>query len=94
MGVQADVKTALDGSRADLIRALAEHRLLPTVVEQGGSDLLGESSAPTIALQPDADGAGSVDRQTTVLIVDELELDSEADCESVREEIRAHEAWA
>lgn len=95
MGVQADVKTALDGDRDDLLEALATHRLLPTVVDRGddgGSGLLGRSSGPTIKLEPAGD-AGSLDRQTTVLVVDALGLESEADCEAVQDELTDHPAW-
>jgi hypothetical protein len=94
MAVQADVKAALDGDRDDLIRVLAEYRLLPSVVARGtGSTLLGKSTAPTISLDPPSDETGTVDRQTTVRVVDALGLDSQAACEAAREEIRAHDAW-
>lgn len=94
MAVQADVRTALDGERDDLIAALATHRLLPTVVDRGGgSSLLGRSTAPTVRLEPQSDDSGTVDRQTTVRVVDELGLDSEDACEAVSEEIRTHDAW-
>lgn len=95
MAVQADVKAALDGDRDDLIATLAAHRLLPVVVDRGGgSSLLGKTTAPTVKLEAQSDETGTVDRQTTVLVVDALGLDSEAACEDAREEIRAHEAWA
>lgn len=94
MAVQADVKAALDGGRSDLIRVLADYSLLPTVVDRGtGSSLLGKSTAPTVTLDPQSDDTGTIDRQTTVRVVDALGLDSEAACEAAREEIRAHDAW-
>lgn len=94
MPVQGDIKAALDGGRADLIRVLAEYQLLPKVVDRdGGSDLLGESSSPTITLEAQSDETGTVDRQTTALVLDQLGLDSEDACASVREEIESHEAW-
>lgn len=94
MAVQADVKTALQGDRDELIRVLAEHRLLPTVVDRGGgSSLLSNSTSPTITLEAQSEATGTVDRQTTVRVVDELGLDSTDACESVAEEIRAHDAW-
>jgi hypothetical protein len=94
MGTQADVKRAIEGERADVIRVLAEHRILPTVVEraESGSSLLGRST-PTVGLEPQADDSGTIDRQTTRKVVDTLGVDSEEDCESVREEIRDHSAW-
>lgn len=94
MAVQADVKAALEGEREELIRVLAEHRLLPTVVDRGGgSNLLGKSTSPTVKLEPQSAETGTVDRQTTVRVVDALGLDTEDACESVAEEIRAHDAW-
>lgn len=93
MAVQADVKDALEGDRADLVRVLADHRLVPTPVDRGGSDLLDRSTSPTVTLDPQSEEAGNVDRQTTVRVVDALGLDSEEACEAVAEEIRNHEAW-
>ena len=94
MGVQADVATALEDDREALIAALATHRLVPVVVEPGGeTGLLGKRKAATVKLEPRAVDAGTVDRQTTVRVVDVLGLDDEAACEAVREEIETHEAW-
>lgn len=94
MPVQADIKAALDGGRDDLIRVLAEYQLLPTVVDRGGgSDLLGQSSSPTIKLEAQSDETGTVDRQTTALVLDQLGLDSEDACASVREEVESHDTW-
>lgn len=94
MAVQAEVKAALEGDREGLIRVLAEHRLVPTVVDRGGrSSLLGKEAAPTIKLEAQSESTGTVDRQTTVRVVDALGIDSEADCEAVSEEVRSHEAW-
>ena len=88
MGVQADVTAALEGDREDLIGALAEHQLVPVVVDRGGgSSLLGKRASPSIKLEPQADDSGTVDRQTTVRVVDALGLDSEEACEAVRQEI-------
>lgn len=94
MGIQSEVKGAIDSGRDDLIRVLAAHRTLPTVVErsESGSSLLGRST-PTITLEPQADDAGTIDRQTTAQVTDALGLDSEEDCESVRREIQSHSAW-
>lgn len=94
MAVQADVKAALGGDRGDLIRTLAEHRLVPTVVDRGGgSSLLGRRTSPAIKLEAQSDETGTVDRQTTVRVVDALELHSAEACESVAEEVRSHDAW-
>jgi hypothetical protein len=92
MGIQAEIKSAIDGGRDDLIRVLAERRVLPSVVEQSGSGLLGKST-PTFSLDPTEEGSGTIDRQTTVQVVNALGLESEDDCESVREEIRDHSSW-
>lgn len=94
MAVQADVKAALEGDRDDLIRTLAAYRLVPTVVDRGGgSSLLGKSAAPTVTLEARSEETGTVDRQTTVRVVDTLGLDSEADCEAVADEVQSHDAW-
>lgn len=96
MGLQADIKAAIDGGRDDLIEALATHRLLPTVVDRGGtggSSLLGKRTGPVIRFDPQTEGSGGLDRQTTVLVVDALGIDSEADCEAIREGVRSHPAW-
>ena len=94
MGIQADISEGIDGGRDDLVRALAEHRVLPSVVEgTGGSGLLGKSRAPTTKLER-ADGeSAAIDRQTTAKVADTLGIDSEEDCEAVRGEIRGHAAW-
>jgi hypothetical protein len=94
MAAQADVKAALEGDRDDLIRALAAHRLVPTVVDRGGgSSLLGKSASPTVKLEPQSAETGTVDRQTTVRVVDALGLDSEDACRAVAEEVQSHDAW-
>lgn len=94
MAVQADVKAALEGDRDDLIRVLAEYRLLPTVVDRGGgSDLLGRRASPAVKLDPQSDETGTVDRQTTVRVTDALELHSEEAVEAVAEEVQSHDAW-
>lgn len=94
MAVQADLKDAIEDGREELIRALATHRLRPAVVEgSGGSSLLGKSAAPTFRLEAASDDTGSLDRQTTAHVVDTLGLETEADCEAVREEIENHPAW-
>lgn len=94
MAVQSDVKTALQEDRDDLIRVLAEQELVPTVVDRGGgSNLLGKSASPTVTLAPQSDDTGTVDRQTTVRVVDALGLDFADACEAVAEEIRSQEAW-
>lgn len=90
MGVQADVTAALAGDREDLIRVLADHELVPVVVDRGGgSSLLGKKASPSIKLEPQSDETGTIDRQTTVRVVDALGLDSAEACEAVREEIEA-----
>lgn len=93
MGIQTDLTDAMEHGRDELVRTMAEHGIRPTVVESGGSSLLGKSAAPTFRVDA-ADGPTNVvDRQTTSHIVDTLGLDSEADCERVREEIESHPAW-
>ena len=91
MVIQDDIRDALDG-RDELVGVLAEHSVLPTVVEDsGGSDLLG-SSTPNFRFET-TDGTSVADRQTRSRAVDALGLRSADDCEAVREEIREHDAW-
>lgn len=93
MGVQADIKDAVERDRDDLIEVLAADHVLPVAVDRGGgSDLLGKPTSPTVRLEQDGQ-PGAVDRQTTVRVVDALGLDSEAACEAVRDEIESHAAW-
>ncbi|WP_311170611.1 hypothetical protein [Halobellus ordinarius] len=93
MAVQTEMKEAADSGREDLIRTLAEHRVLPTTIEQSGSSLLGESSTSTYRFESEASGESVADRQTSARAADTLGLTSGGDCESVREEIQAHDAW-
>lgn len=92
MGLQADLKEALDDDREDLIRVLAAHGVRPAVVDREGSNLLGDDPSPTFRLDAE-DGTSVVDRQTTVRVVDALGLETEADNEAVREDIAEHSAW-
>lgn len=93
MGIQADVKDALEDGRDELVRVLAEYRVVPAVVDRGGgSGLLGDSS-PTFTLDSQGDEANTIDRQTTVKVVNMLGLESEDDCDEVCEEIESHSAW-
>lgn len=94
MAIQADLKSAIDSGREDLIRTLAEHRMLPTVVDNSGSGLLDGSGTPSFRLDSEEAEASVVDRQTTTHVVDTLGLTTEADCGAVREEIQDHPAWA
>lgn len=94
MAVQADVKAALEGDRDELIRVLAQYRLVPSVVDRGGgSSLLGKQAAPTVKLEAQSEETGTVDRQTTVRVVDALGLDSADACDAIADEVRSHDAW-
>lgn len=94
MPSQQDITDAIEGGRDELIHTLAEHQILPAVVEEsGGSDLPGMSTAPTFRLDSEDGPSDVADRQTTTLVTDTLELASEDDCEAVCEEIRNHSAW-
>jgi hypothetical protein len=95
MPSQTEFTDAIQGGRDELIRTLAKHRILPTVVEgSGGSGLGGMSRSPTFRLDAADGSTGVADRQTTTRIVDALGVASESDCETVREEIREHPAWS
>jgi hypothetical protein len=93
MALQEEITEAIENGRDDLIETLARHRALPTVVEHGGSGLLGESSSPTFGVDPQREDSGALDRQTTTQVVDALGLDSAEDCEDARAAIRDHPAW-
>jgi hypothetical protein len=86
---------AIESGRDELVRTLAEHRVLPAVVEAGGgSDLPGMSTAPTFRLDSEGGPSDVADRQTTTQVADTLGLESDSDCQAVREEIREHSAWS
>jgi hypothetical protein len=96
MGVQADLKDAIEQGREDVVRVLAEYGVVPVAVENtGGTDLLGKTRAPDFNFERrhEAESERVADRQTRVRMVDALGLRSEEDGERVREEIESHEAW-
>ncbi|RLM90247.1 hypothetical protein D3D02_05630 [Halobellus sp. Atlit-38R] len=92
MVIQDDIKDAIGDGRDELVRVLATHGVLPTIVESGGSSLGGLSSSPTFRLET-SDGTSVADRQTRSKVVDALGMSSADDCETVREEIQRHDAW-
>ncbi|MFB6296927.1 MAG: hypothetical protein ABEH56_00240 [Salinirussus sp.] len=95
MPTQETFTDAIADGRDELVRTLAAHRILPTVVEEsGGSDLPGMSTAPTFRLDAEAGPSDVADRQTTTQVADTLGLASADDCQAVREEIREHSAWS
>jgi hypothetical protein len=96
MGLQADLKDAIEQDRADVVRVLAEYGVVPVAVEStGGTDLLGKTRAPDFNFERrhEEESERVADRQTRVRMVDALGLRSEEDGERVREEIEGHEAW-
>lgn len=93
MPIQEELTDTIERGRDELIEFLAKRQIVPTVVDSGGSDLPGMSSAPTFRLESEAGASNVVDRQTTSTVVETLGLESEDDCEAVREEIRDHSAW-
>lgn len=94
MPIQEELTDAIESSRDELIELLAERQIVPTVVEgSDGSDLPGMSPAPTFRLDSEAGASNVLDRQTTTQVVEALGLESEGDCEAVRDEIRDHPAW-
>jgi hypothetical protein len=96
MGLQEELKDAIEQGREEVVRVLADHRVVPVVVEDSGSsDLLGGSKTPAFSFER-REGSGAervADRQTRRLVVDTLGLESAADCEDTRSEIRNHEGW-
>lgn len=94
MGVQEDIKAALEEGREELIRVLADHRVRPTPVDQSGEiSLGGMSTAPSFRFETDDGETAVADRQTRSAVVDALGVHAEADCEAVRDEIASHDAW-
>jgi hypothetical protein len=96
MGIQEELKDAIEQGRDEVVGVLADHQVLPVVVEAAqSSDLLGGSKTPDFEFERRAgDGSEHVaDRQTRRLVVDTLGLTSEADCDAVRDEIRGHDRW-
>ena len=94
MGVQEDIKAALEDGREELINVLAARRIRPTLDDQsGGTSLGGLSAAPSFRFETEDGETAVADRQTRSAVVDALGIHSEEDCEAVREEIAAHDAW-
>jgi hypothetical protein len=98
MGIQEELKNAIEAGRDEVVGVLADHRVLPVVVEDAqSSDLLGGSKTPDFEFERRAGdedkGEHVADRQTRRLVVDTLGLTSADDCESVRDEIRDHDRW-
>lgn len=97
MGIQADIKDALTDGREAVIETLATNGVRPTVVDRGGaegSSLLGKSTTPTFTLETADGDSGVVDRQTTVRVVDTLDLTSAEDAEAVQDELQRHPDWS
>jgi hypothetical protein len=94
MGLQEEIKAALEEDREALIGVLAEHQVRPTPDDQsGGTSLGGLSAAPSFRFETEDGETAVADRQTRSAVVDALGVHSEEDCEAVREEIAAHDAW-
>jgi hypothetical protein len=97
MGIQEDLKDAIEQGRNDVVRVLAEYRVLPVTVESAtrSSDLLGGSKTPDFSFerQYESETEHVAARQTRRLVVDTLGMTSEAECEDVQEEIRDHDSW-
>jgi hypothetical protein len=98
MGIQEDLTDAIEQGRDEVVRVLADHRVLPVVVEdseRGSSNLLGQSSAPQIRLErrEGDESEHAADRQTRQRVVDTLGITSEEECEEVRAKIESHESW-
>ncbi|PSQ33266.1 hypothetical protein BRD09_01500 [Halobacteriales archaeon SW_10_68_16] len=95
MGIQEDLKDAIEAGREDVVRVLAEHRVLPVTVEYESSDLLGGSKTPDFEFQRqyESETGHVADRQTRRLVVDTLGMTSEEECEDVQSEIRNHDDW-
>jgi len=95
MAIKQALTDAMDDGREAVVRVLAEHRVVPVVVERQSSNLLGRSQRPDFAFETQADEGSErlTDRQTRSMLIDTLELASEDDCERLREEIESHDSW-
>lgn len=95
MPIQEDLKAAIEEGRDEVVRVLAEHRVVPVTVEYETSDLLGGSKTPDFEFQRqyESESEHVADRQTRRLVVDTLGMTSEEECEDVQEEIKAHDNW-
>ena len=95
MGIQEDLKSAIEQSRDEVVRVLAEHRVLPVTTDYETSDLLGGSKTPDFSFerQYESETEHVAERQTRRLVVDTLGMTSEEECDDVREEIQSHERW-
>ncbi len=95
MGIQEDLKDAIEQGRDDVVGVLAEHRVLPVTTDYETSDLLGGSKTPDFAFErhQESETEHVADRQTRRLVVDTLGMTSEEECDDVRAEIRDHDRW-
>lgn len=95
MDIKQDLTDAMEEGRGDVVRVLAEHQVLPVVVERQSSNLMGGSQSPDFMFERQSDEASQPlsDRQTRSMVVDALGLASEEDCKALQEEIRNHEGW-
>jgi len=95
MGLKQDLVDAVDDGRGEVVRVLAEHQVLPVVVERESSNLLGGSQTADFAFEKATDDGTDPlsDRQTRTMIIDTLGLTAEDECEDVREEIQNHPNW-
>lgn len=95
MDIKQDLVDAMDEGRDEVVRVLAEHRVLPVVVERQSSNLLGGSQSPDFMFERQSEEASQPlsDRQTRSMVVDALGLTSEEECDALREEIKNHDHW-
>ena len=95
MGLKQNLVDAMEQNRDEVVRVLAEHQVLPVVVERKSSNLLGGSQTPDFSFERATDdGHDSLtDRQTRTMVVDTLQLRTADECEDLREEIRNHPSW-
>ncbi len=95
MRIQESLKDAIEEGRDEVVRVLAEHRVVPVTVEYETSDLLGGSKTPDFELQrqDDSESEHVADRQTRRLVVDTLGMTSGEECDDVQAEIRSHDDW-
>lgn len=95
MGIQEDLKDAIEQGRDDVVRVLAEYRVLPVTTDYETSDLLGGSKTPDFSFerQYESETEHVADRQTRRLVVDALGMTSEEECADAQEEIQNHDQW-
>jgi len=99
MGVQTELREAVENDRDDVIRAMAAYKVIPVENEAQRvetASLLGGGGgdAPDFALEQQLDGASKIqDRHTRKLVMEAIGVETAEDRDAAEKEIRDHPDW-